>query len=116
MKGARLLAVGGALLASMAASADQVVAEKADNTVGAGFGGGIGLLIGGGLGGPFGALLGAGVGALAGSAGQEATGLSQNAYVVKAADGSESTVRSPNAEFQVGQAVEKDGIRLRAAN
>jgi len=25
-------------------------------------------------------------------------------------------VRSPNAEFQVGQRVEADGIRLRAAN
>ncbi|MCY1275959.1 hypothetical protein D3C76_716140 [compost metagenome] len=116
MKVARLLAAGGLVLASLAASADEVVAEKADNTVGAGFGGGIGVLLGGALGGPAGALLGAGVGALTGWGVQDASGLSQNAYVVKAADGSESRVRSPNGEFQVGQVVEKDGIRLRAGN
>lgn len=116
MKVASLCAMSLVLLSCAVAQADQVVAERPDNTVGGGFGAGSGVLIGGALGGPFGALAGAGIGWLAGSGVQQASGASQKAYVVQAADGSQRTVRSPNAAFQVGQRVEADGIRLRAAN
>lgn len=116
MKIASLCAMGLVMLSCAAARADQVVAQKADNTVGGGFGAGSGVLLGGALGGPIGALAGGAVGWLTGSGVQQASGASQEAYVVRGADGSEQTVRSPNAHFEVGQQVEHDGIRLRAAN
>lgn len=116
MKIASLCAMGLVMLSCAVAQADQVVAERADNTVGGGFGAGGGALLGGALGGPFGALAGGAIGWLTGSGAQQASGASQAAYVVRAADGSEQTVRSPNAHFQVGQQVEQDGVRLRAVN
>ncbi|AGI22746.1 hypothetical protein H681_04320 [Pseudomonas sp. ATCC 13867] len=98
----------------VAVLADEVVAEVPDNTVGGGFGAGAGVLLGGALGGPFGALVGAGVGLFGGSAAQEVSGGSQTSYVVRDAAGHERTVRSPNAEFHVGQQVAVSGDRLRA--
>ena len=76
MKVASLCAMGVVLLSCAVAQADQVVAERPDNTVGGGFGAGSGVLIGGALGGPFGALAGAGIGWLAGSSVQQASGAS----------------------------------------
>lgn len=101
-------------LSCVAVLADEVVAEVPDNTVGGGFGAGAGVLLGGALGGPFGALVGAGVGFFGGSAAQQASGGSQTSYVVRDATGHQQTVRSPNAEFSVGQQVSVHGDRLHA--
>jgi len=102
------------MLLCASALADEIVSEVPDNTVGGGFGAGSGVLLGGALGGPIGALVGAGIGALGGAEAQEVTGSSGHAYVVRDAQGHERTLRSPNAEFRVGQQVSVSGDRLKA--
>lgn len=103
------------IFGASAAIADEVISQEGDTTVGSGFGAGTGLLVGGAVGGPIGALLGAGVGLLVGSGVQSATGLEGNAYKVRDSTGKEQVVRSPREEFAIGQQVEVEGIRLRAA-
>ena len=100
--------------ASAPASADEVIAEQADTTAGAGLGVLTGVMLGGAAGGPVGALLGAGVGLFAGKAVQQAGGLEEQAYVVRTEQGEAVTVRSPRAEFNIGEQVERRGNRLYA--
>jgi len=92
-----------------------LISQEGDTTVGAGFGAGTGLLVGGAAGGPIGALVGAGVGLLVGSGVQSATGQQGRNYTVRSSTGEVKTVRSPREEFAIGQQVEMNGIRLRAA-
>ncbi|MFA5677352.1 MAG: hypothetical protein WC953_02945 [Pseudomonas sp.] len=101
-------------LTSSAVMADEVVAEMADTTAGAGLGASTGLMIGGAAGGPLGALVGAGVGLLAGQFVQQASGLEGRAYKVRTEQGDIDRVRSPGAEFHIGQQVERHGNRLYA--
>ncbi|WNP71018.1 hypothetical protein [Pseudomonas aeruginosa] len=101
------------MLLCASALADEVISEVPDNTVGTGFGAGAGVLLGGALGGPVGALVGAGIDAFGGAEAQEASGSSGHAYVVRDTQGRERTVRSPNAQFQVGQQVTVSGNRLK---
>jgi len=98
-------------LLSPLSMADQVVREVPDTTAGKGYGALTGLMVGA-VGGPVGALVGAGAGFFAGGSVQQATGLSETAYEVKDAQGEISTVRSPNAHFEVGQQVTRQGLRL----
>ncbi|HLD65252.1 MAG TPA: hypothetical protein VJA19_04345 [Pseudomonas sp.] len=106
------LVISAALLAGGQVQADEVVAQTEDNSVGGLAAGFTGFLLGGAAGGPVGALVGGGLGLLAGSSVQDASGLSQRAYVVKTASGEEKTLRSPNAQFQVGEQVIRRGGRL----
>ncbi|MFU5001589.1 hypothetical protein [Pseudomonas paraeruginosa] len=95
--------------------ATEVVSTERDHSVGYGAGGVVGVMVGAALGGPFGAIAGAALGALGalgGGAVQQATGLSENAYIVRHADGSTERFRSPNAEFETGDPVQVQGIRL----
>ncbi len=89
--------------------ATEVVSTERDHSVGYGAGGVVGVMVGAALGGPFGAITGA---ALGGGAVQQVTGLSENAYIVRHADGSTERFRSPNAEFETGDPVQVQGIRL----
>jgi hypothetical protein len=91
--------------------ADQVVREVSDTSAGKGYGALTGLMVGA-VGGPVGALVGAGAGFFAGGSVQQAAGLSQTAYEVKDTQGEISTVRSPNAHFEPGQQVTRQGPRL----
>ena len=100
--------------ASVPAIADEVIAEQADTTAGAGLGVATGAMLGGAAGGPLGALLGAGTGLFAGKVAQRAAGLEERAYVVRTEQGDTRTVRSPRAEFSMGQQVERRGNRLYA--
>ncbi|KJZ34038.1 hypothetical protein LOY55_21190 [Pseudomonas sp. B21-040] len=99
------------LLISPLCMADQVVREVPDTTAGKGFGALTGMMVGA-VGGPAGALVGLGAGFFAGSAVQQASGHTETAYEVKNAQGEISTVRSPNARFEVGQQVTRKGPRL----
>jgi len=101
-------------LLSHGAMADEVVAQAADTTAGAGLGVSTGLMVGGAAGGPLGALVGAGVGLFAGKFVQQASGLEERAYQVRSEEGEISQVRSPRAEFSIGQQVERRGNRLYA--
>ncbi|MFG8978792.1 hypothetical protein [Pseudomonas paraeruginosa] len=92
--------------------ATEVVSTERDHSVGYGAGGVVGVMVGAALGGPLGAIAGAALGALGGGAVQQATGLSENAYIVRHADGSTERFRSPNAEFETGDPVQVQGIRL----
>ncbi|MFK4073313.1 hypothetical protein ACI2KX_06370 [Ectopseudomonas khazarica] len=114
MKHIALLALSLGLLAVSSAQAAEVLAERADNSVGAGFGGLSGLMLGAAAGGPIGAMVGALFGGWSGAQVQDATGHSGTAYVVRHEDGREQWVRSPNARFDVGQQVDMHGIRLLA--
>lgn len=109
--GALMMVAG---LFSSTLMADEIVAEVADTTAGAAFGAGTGVMLGAAAGGPLGALVGAGVGALAGKFTQQASGLEERAYAVRTDQGEAARVRSPNAEFSVGQQVERRGNRLYA--
>jgi hypothetical protein len=99
------------LLLSPLCQADQVVREVPDTTAGKGFGALTGMMVGA-AGGPVGALIGAGVGFFVGGSVQQAGGLTETAYEVKDAQGDVSTVRSPNARFEVGQQVTRKGPRV----
>ncbi|VVP76462.1 hypothetical protein PS914_01777 [Pseudomonas fluorescens] len=99
------------LLLSPLCQADQVVREVPDTTAGKGFGALTGMMVGA-AGGPVGALIGAGAGFFVGGSVQHAAGLTQTAYEVKDAQGDISTVRSPNARFEVGQQVTRKGPRV----
>ncbi|MGG2397780.1 hypothetical protein ACJRW5_12660 [Pseudomonas sp. SH1-B] len=114
MKHIALLALSLGLVAASTLQAAEVVAEREENAVGAGFGGLSGLMLGAAAGGPIGALVGAVVGGWSGAEVQDATGNSGTAYVVRHEDGREQWVRSPNARFEVGQQVQMNGIRLLA--
>ncbi len=112
---ALILSIGLGLFGANAVQADEVLAQTGDTTAGAAFGAGTGMLVGGGLGGPIGALLGAGAGLLVGSSVQSASGLEERAYRVGSkTTGEEHIVRSPHAEFAIGQQVEVRGRRLHA--
>lgn len=99
---------------SLSVAADEVLAETADSTAGAALGATTGVMLGGAAGGPLGALAGAGVGWLLGRTAQQATGLEERAYAVRTAEGDTRVVRSPNAEFSIGEQVERRGNRLYA--
>lgn len=115
MKGIKIKAVFlVAVFASTPVIADEIIAESADTTAGAGLGVATGTMIGGAAGGPLGALLGAGAGLFAGKAVQRAGGLEERAYVVLTEQGETRTLRSPRTEFSIGQQVERRGNRLYA--
>jgi len=114
MKFIALLALSLGLAAANALQAAEVVAEREENSVGAGFGGLSGLMLGAAAGGPVGALVGAAAGLWSGAQVQAATGNSGSAYVVRHEDGREQWVRSPKERFALGQQVEMNGIRLQA--
>ena len=99
-------------LGSIPAMAEQVVAEVGDTTVGAGLGVSTGLMVGGAAGGPLGALVGAGL--WLGRTVQQAAGLEERAYQVRDGKGELDVVRSPTAQFAVGDRVERHGNRLYA--
>lgn len=114
MKPLALLAFSLGLAATSVLQAAEVVAEREENSVGAGFGGLSGLMLGAAAGGPIGALAGAAAGLWSGAQVQSASGNSGTAYVVRHEDGREQWVRSPNERFELGQQVEMNGIRLLA--
>ncbi len=116
MKFLTVVTLSVAMSAGANVQADEIVAQAQDNSVGALSGGFSGVLVGGALGGPLGALVGAGVGFFIGESAQQASGLSQRAYVVQTADGEEKTVRSPNAQFSEGEQVTRQAGRLHAVN
>ena len=99
---------------SMSTLADEVIAETTDSTAGGALGATTGVMIGA-IGGPLGALVGGGVGLLLGKGMQQAAGLEERAYAVRTASGETQVVRSPSAEFAIGQQVERRGNRLQAA-
>lgn len=101
-------------LSSAPALSDEVIAEAEDTTAGASLGATTGIMIGGAAGGPLGALIGAGAGLLLGKTAQQIGGLEERAYQVRTAQGDTRVVRSPNAEFSIGQQVELQGNRLYA--
>lgn len=94
--------------------AGEVIAETTDRTAGGALGATTGVMIGA-IGGPLGALVGGGVGLLLGKGVQQAAGLEERAYTVRTDAGETQVVRSPNAEFAIGQQVERRGNRLQAA-
>jgi len=99
-----------AMQAAMAA--DTVVDTAPDTIVGKGVGGMSGFLVGGAVAGPLGAI-GVGLASLwLGGEVQEATGLHDEAYVVRHEDGTTETVRSPNVKVAVGDEVRVEGRRL----
>lgn len=97
------------------ALADEIVAEASDTTAGGALGVSTGGMLGGAAGGPLGALVGAGVGLFVGKGIQTASGLEERAYEVRDAKGELRVVRSPTAQFAIGQQVERQGARLQAA-
>src|SRR5690554_6034780 len=88
-------------LGSIPAMAEQVVAEVGDTTVGAGLGVSTGLM-------------GAGAGLWLGRTVQQAGGLEERAYQVRDGMGELDIVRSPTAQFAVGDRVDRRGNRLYA--
>ena len=74
-------------------------------------GGGTAVLLGGAAGGPIGAIVGGILGAWLGGEVQQVTGASGDAYLVKTDDGEVLRLRSPNHQFEVGDAVSIQGIR-----
>ena len=101
-------------LNSASVMADEVIAEAADTTAGAALGATTGVMLGGAAGGPIGALVGAGAGWWLGKSAQQAGGLEERAYAVRTAEGETRVVRSPKAEFSIGEQVERRGNRLYA--
>lgn len=95
-----------------AAAADTVVGTAPDTALGKGIGGMSGFLVGGAVAGPIGAI-GVGLASLwLGGEVQEATGLHDDAYVVRSQDGETQTVRSPNVKMAVGDRVQVVDRRL----
>ena len=116
-----MLALGLTLALTLTAAgnlalADEIVAQTTDTTAGGAFGVGTGVMLGGAAGGPLGALVGAGVGLFIGKGLQTASGLEERAYEVRDSAGENAVVRSPTAEFSIGQQVRRRGNRLHAAN
>lgn len=109
----RMAVLACTLLATQSATAaDTVVATTPDTALGKGIGGMTGFLIGGAAAGPLGAI---GVGLVSiwlGGEAQAASGLHDEAYVVRREDGSTRTVRSPNLDVDVGDEVRIEGRRL----
>lgn len=114
MKLLSVLALSISLLAAGGVQADEVLSSEHDNTAGKAVGSLTGVMVGGAMGGPAGALVGAGVGWLVGWGVQEGTGLSENAYRVRTANGEEVVVRSPSRHFASGAQVDRTGGRLYA--
>ncbi|EZQ19622.1 hypothetical protein [Halopseudomonas bauzanensis] len=102
--------------AASLAAADEIVGETTDTTAGGALGVSTGVMLGGAAGGPLGALVGAGVGLFVGKGIQTASGLEERAYAVRDTAGAVREVRSPAAQFAVGQRVERRGARLQAVN
>lgn len=101
-----------ALLAIPVAQATEVVDHSDDNTGGQVTGGFTLFLIGGAAGGPLGAIAGGLLGAWAGGESQQQAGLSGNRYTVRTEQGETRSFRSPNRQFEIGDRVTIDGIRL----
>ncbi|HBZ93889.1 MAG TPA: hypothetical protein DEO91_09335 [Pseudomonas sp.] len=114
MKPLALLAFSLGLAATSVLQAAEVVAEREENSIGAGFGGLSGLMLGAAAGGPVGALVGAAAGLWSGAQVQYGREKSGSSYVVRREDGREQWVRSPNGRFQRGQQWEMNRIRLLA--
>lgn len=95
--------------------ASEVIKAVDDNTAGQTFGGLSGLMLGAAAGGPVGAVVGGLAGIWAGATTQQASGLSEQGYVVKTATGEELTVRSPKQTFSPGEQVLVQGNRLHSA-
>ncbi|MNZ46439.1 hypothetical protein D3C78_641210 [compost metagenome] len=108
------LLVSMSLLLASGAQADEVLSTVHDNTAGKSVDALTGVMVGGAAGGPLGELVGAGIGWLAGWGVQESTGLSENAYTVRTADGETRVVRSPNRQFAIGEQVDRQVGRLHA--
>lgn len=113
MKHSTLSALVVSLLLAGGVQADEVL-STAHDTAGKSLGALTGVMVGGAAGGPLGALVGAGIGWLAGWGVQEGTGLSENAYQVRSADGETRVVRSPNRQFAIGEQVDHQAGRLHA--
>lgn len=96
---------------AVAASAEVVKQPVHDNVGGTIYGGMTGMMIGA-TGGPLGALVGAGIGMFVGKNVQEATGLSQRAYIVEQDNGRQVVVRSPNYAFAPNDRVRLVSDRL----
>lgn len=114
MKKSNVLIAGAFLLATLSASAAEVVEVREDRAVGGGFGGLSGFMLGAAVGGPIGALVGGGIGYFTGQQVQDAAGLEQNLYVLKEEDGSISTVRTSADNLALGEQVDRDGAHLAA--
>lgn len=105
------------LLSSTLVQADQVIETRTDRMVGGGFGGLTGFMVGGAVGGPIGALVGGGLGYFGGAQAQQAAGLDQTLYVIRAEDGSLTRLRTASADhFAVGETVVRNGANLSAMN
>ncbi|WP_461517048.1 hypothetical protein [Porticoccus sp.] len=100
------------LLVAPATQAAEVIGHRDDNTGGQVSGGFSLFLIGGAAGGPLGAIAGGLLGAWAGGEAQQQAGLSGDRYAVKTAQGETLSFRSPNRQFDIGDQVKIDGIRL----
>lgn len=105
------------LYGSMLAAAEhsgQVQGRVADQTSGRMLGGWSGFLVGGAAGGIAGAIAMGLAGLWLGGELQESAGLEGDAYEVALADGQTIVVRSPNRQWQTGDAVVVMGNRLHA--
>lgn len=94
------------------ATADVVISEEKDNTLGKGIGGWTGVLIGGAAAGPAGALAAGFAGIWSGGEIQESIGKSGRAYRIERPDGTEKIVRSPKQIWYPGDTVKVVGNRL----
>lgn len=112
MKKINAIAIAITLFSAASANAQVVTKPVNDNVGGKIYGGLSGLMIGGATGGPIGAIVGAGVGMFVGGNVQNATGLSQRAYLIKEDDGRQVVVRSPNYAFEPNERVRHVSDRL----
>lgn len=100
------------LLLAPIAQAAEVIGHSDDNTGGQVTGGFTLFLLGGAAGGPLGAIAGGLLGAWAGGETQQQAGLSGDRYTVRTEQGETRSFRSPNRQFEIGDRVTIDGIRL----
>ncbi|BFM18124.1 hypothetical protein R50073_43070 [Maricurvus nonylphenolicus] len=103
------------LYGSMVAAADSnghVKGRVPDQTSGRMLGGWSGFLVGGAAGGIAGAIAMGLAGLWMGGEVQESAGLAGDAYEVELADGEQVVIRSPNRQWQTGDAVAVKGNRL----
>jgi len=104
------------ILLTSAAQAAEVIGHSDDNTGGQVTGGFTLFLLGGAAGGPAGAIVGGLVGAWSGGETQQQAGLSGNRYSVRTEQGEIRSFRSPNRQFEIGDQVEINGIRLQPSH
>lgn len=101
------------LLLAPTSQAAEVIGHDDDNTGGQVSGGFTLFLIGGAAGGPLGAIAGGLLGAWAGGEVQQQAGLSGDRYAVRTEQDETLSLRSPNQQFEIGDRVTVDGIRLK---